>query len=243
LEFGNQEGATMATEGQTFEQWLEVAKVSPERLSDQQKDVLKAAFRFLKQEKRDYASMRIVGYFLLRCDLGLEVAQIARLVGVSARSAFRHRNLSSTQVVQQIQHRMNGRPYGKLLPRHTGPIAEFLFTHPEASRQELVDFIGRTWKFRVSKVALWKFLKKYGLDRDSLAEARQSIPDEENQVLAIESSEEPSAGGLVPVVPDEFFLPTPNMPELSCCGRKLPAGSTRPASASAMDTVRSNGAS
>jgi len=187
--------------------------------------------------------MRIVGYFLLRCDLGLEVAQIARLVGVSARSAFRHRNLSSTQVVQQIQHRRNGRPDGKLLPRHTGPSAEVRFTRPEAPRQELVDFIGRTWKFRVSKVALWKFLKKYGLDRDSLAEARQGTPDEENQVLAIESSEEPSAGGLVPVVPDDFFLPTPNMPELSSCGRKLPAGSTRPASASAMNTVRSNGAS
>jgi len=232
----------MATEGQTFEQWLQAAEVSPEGLSDQQQGVLKAAFQFLEQGNRDYASMRIVGHFLLRCDLGLEVAQIARLVGISARSAFRHRNLSSTQVVQQIQHRMSGRPYGKLLPRHAGSIAEFLFTHPEASRQELLDFIGRTWEFRVSKVALWKFLKKYGLDRVSLAEARQGTPDEENRVLAIESLEEPSGGGLVPVVPDEFFLPTPNMPERSCCGRKSSAGSTRPASASATNTVRSNGA-
>lgn len=232
----------MATEGQTFEQWLEAAEVSPKRLSDQQEDVLKAAFQFLEQGNRDYASMRIVGYFLLRCHLGLEVTQIARLVGISARSAFRHRNLSSTQVVQQIQHRMNGRPYGKLLPRHAGPIAEFLFTHPKGSRQELLDFIGRTWEFRVSKVALWEFLKKYGLDRASLAEARQGTPDEENQVLAIESLEEPSGDGLVSVVGDEFFLPTPNMPEPSCCGRKFSAGSTRRASASAMNTVRSNGA-
>lgn len=232
----------MATVGQTFEQWLEAAKVSPTRLSDQQKDVLKAAFQFLEQGNRDYASMRIVGYFLLRCDLGLEVVQIARLVGISARSAFRHRSLSSTQVVQQIQHRMNGRPYGKLLPRHAGPIAEFLFRHPKASRQELLDFIGRTWEFRVSKVALWKFLKKYGLDRVSLAEARQGTSDEENQVPAIESIEEPSGGGLVPVVGDEFFLLTPNMPEPSCCGQKSSAGSTRPSSASAMNTVRSSGA-
>lgn len=232
----------MATEGQTFAQWLEAAKVSPTRLSDQQKDVLKAAFQFLEQGNRDYASMRIVGYFLLRCDLGLEVAQIARLVGISARSAFRHRSLSSTQVVQQIQHRMNGRPYGKLLPRHAGPIAEFLFSHPKASRQELLDFIGRTWEFRVSKVALWKFLKKYGLDRVSLAEARQGTRDEENHVLAIESIEEPSGGGLVPLAGDEFFLLTPNMPEPSCCGQKSSAGSTRHASASAMNTVRSSGA-
>ena len=154
----------MATEGQTFEQWFEAAEVSPKQLNDQQKNVLKAAFEFLEQGNRDYASMRIVGYFLLRCGLGLEVAQIARLVGISARSAFRHRNLSSTQVVQQIQHRMNGRPYGKLLPRHAGPIAEFLFTHPKASRWDILDFIERTWKVSVSTVALYHFMKKYGLD-------------------------------------------------------------------------------
>lgn len=233
----------MATEGQTFEQWLENAEVSAERLNDQQEGILRAAFQFLQQGKRDYASRRIVGYFLLRVDVGLQIAQIARLVGISARSAFRHRNLSSTQVVQQIQHRMNGRPYGKLLPRHAGPIAEFLFTHPQASRQELLNFIGRTWEFRVSKVALWEFLKKFGLDRASLAEAREATSDDENQILPIESFDEPSAGGLVPVVPDEFFLARRNMPEPSCCGPKSSAGSTRPASASAMTTVRSNGAS
>ena len=155
----------MATEGQTFEQWLDAAKVSPKRLNDQEIAVLKAAFQFLQEAKRDYASSRIVGYFLLRSGLGLEVAQVARLVGISARSAFRHRKLSARQVVEQIQHRLNGRPYGKLLPRHAGSIAEFLFTHPEASRQELLDFIGDTWEFRVSKVALWEFLKKYGLAR------------------------------------------------------------------------------
>ena len=232
----------MATEGQTFEQWLEAAGVSPKQLKDEQKGVLKAAFQFLRQGKRDYASIRIVGYFLLRCDLGLKVDQIAPLVGISVRSAFRHRNLSSKQVVQQIQHRMNGRPYGKLLPRHAGPIAEFLFTHPRASRQELLDFIERTWEFRVSKVALWEFLKKFGLDRASLAEAREATSDDENQILPIESFDEPSAGGSVPVVSDEFFLARLNMPELSCCGPKSSAGSTRPASASAMNTVRSNGA-
>jgi transposase len=206
LKSGNQEGAAMATEGRTFEQWLGAAGVSPKQLNDHQKNVLKA-FQFLQKRKQDYASMRIVGYFLLRCDLGLKVDEIARLVGISARSAFRHRNLSSTQVVQQIQHRMNGRPYGKLLPRHAGPIAEFLFTHPQASRQELLDFIGRTWEFRVSKVALWEFLKKLGLDRASLAEVREATSDDENQILPIESFDEPSAGRLVPVVPDDFFWP------------------------------------
>ena len=120
----------MATEGQTFEQWLKTAEVSAERLSEEQKGLLHGGFRFLQQTQGDYASVRIAGYFLLRCDADLKVAQVARLVGISDRSAFRHRQLSSAEVVRQIQHRLSGRPYGKLLPRHAGSIAQFLFTHP-----------------------------------------------------------------------------------------------------------------
>jgi hypothetical protein len=92
-------------------------------------------------------------------------------------------------------------------------------------------------------VALWEFLKKFGLDRASLAEAREATSDGENQILPIESLNEPSAGGLVPLVPDDFFLARRNMPEPSCCGPKSLAGSTRPASASTMSTVCSNAAS
>ena len=129
----------MAKEGQTFEQWLRAAEVPPERLNDQQRAVLRAAFEYLQHSHGDYSSSRIASHFLLHCGLGLKVAQIARLVGISTRSAFRHEKLSAMQVAQQIQHRFHGRPYGKLLPRHAGSIAEFLFTHPEATRDELLD--------------------------------------------------------------------------------------------------------
>jgi hypothetical protein len=233
----------MAKEGQTFEQWLCAAKVLPERLNGQQRAVLHAAFQFLQQGQGDYSSSRIAGHFLFRCGLGLGVAQIARLVGISPRSAFRHQKLSATQVAQQIQHRFNGRPYGKLLPRHAGSIAEFLFTHPEATRNELLDFIGRTWEFRVSKVALWEFLKKYGLDRATLAEARQTASREEEKRVTAEVLDARLPGGLVPVVPDRFFLPIPSTPGLSFCGPKCSLGSTRPASASPTTTVRSSGVS
>ena len=233
----------MPTEGRTFEQWLEAAEVSAERLNDDQKALLHGAFRFLQQAKGDYASARIVGYFLLRCDADLKVAQVARLVGISDRSAFRHRQLSSAEVVRQIQNRLSGRPYGKLLPRHAGSIAQFLFTHPQASRDDLLEFIETTWDFQVSKVALWKFLKKYGLDRDSLAEAPPPATDEERALAAIESLEQPTTGGLLPIVPDDFFLPAPNMPEPFCSGPKCSLGSISPATASAMNTVRSSGVS
>ena len=230
----------MAKEGQAFEQWLRGAKVPPEQLSDQQRAILQAAFPFLQPSNGDYSSSRIAGYFLLHCNLGLKVAQIARLVGISTRSAFRHGKLSARQIVQQIQHRFNGRPYGKLLPRHAGSIAEFLFTHPEATRDELLDFIGRTWEFRVSKVALWEFLKKYGLDRASLEEARQTASREEEERVTVEVLDARAPGGLVPAVPDKFFLPIPSSRGLSCCGPKCSLGSTRPASASPMTTVRSS---
>jgi hypothetical protein len=210
----------MATEGQTFDQWLEAAEVSAERLSDEQKALLRGVFRFLQQANGDYASARIAGYFLLRCDADLKVSQVARLVGISDRSAFRHRQLSSAEVVRQIQHRLSGRPYGKLLPRHAGSIAQFLFTHPKASRDDLLDFIETAWGFRVSKVALWEFLKKYGLDRNSLSEAPPPASEKENAVAAIESLKQPTTAALLPIVPDEFFLPTRNMPEPSCSGPK-----------------------
>ena len=229
----------MAKEGQIFEQWLRGAEVPPEQLSDQQRAILYAVFQFLQSSNRDYSSSRIAGYFLLHCNVGLKVAQIARLVGISTRSAFRHGKLSARQVVQQIQHRFNGRPYGKLLPRHAGSIAEFLFTHPEATRDELLDFIGRTWNFRVSKVALWEFLKKYGLDRATLEEVRQTTSHEE-ELATVRLLDAPPAGGSVPAVPDKFFLPVPSMPGPFCCGPKCSLGSTRPASALPTTTVRSS---
>jgi hypothetical protein len=231
----------MTKEGQTFEQWLREAKVASERLSDQQRAVLDAAFRFLQQSRGDYSSARIAGHFLLHCGVGLGVAELARLLGISSRSAFRHRKLSARQVAQQIHHHFRGRPYGKLLPRHAGSIAEFLFTHPEATRDELLDFIGRTWEFRVSKVALWEFLKKYGLDRASLEEARQAASHEE-ELATVQLLDASPPGGLVPVVPDKFFLPTPTTPGPSCFGPKCSLGSTRLASASATTTVCSSGA-
>ena len=231
----------MAKEGQTFEQWLRGAKVPSERLSDQQRAVLHAAFQFLQPSNGDYSRSRITGYFLLHCNVGLKVAQIARLVGISTRSASRHRKLSAKQVVQQIQHRFNGRPYGKLLPRHAGSIAEFLFSHPEGTRDDLLDFIAHTWNFRVSKVALWEFLKKCGLDRASLEEFRQTASGEEEERVTAQVLDARAPGGLVPVVPDKFFLPILSMLGLSCCGPKCNLGSPRPASASATTTVRSNG--
>ncbi len=60
---------------------------------------------------------------------------------------------------------MDGRPYGKLLPRYAGPIVEFLCRHPDATRADLIDFINTTFGVRVSRIALYKFLKKYGLDQ------------------------------------------------------------------------------
>lgn len=158
----------MSTESLTFSQWLEDAGLSLQKLDEAKKASLQVAFQILQHNENDYASKRIAEHVLLHSGGQFKLAQIARLIGCSSRSLFRHKELSAKQVLQQIQHRLRGRPYGKLLPRHVGAIAQFLVQHPQASRLELLDFIHQTWGFRVSKVALWQYLNKFGLDRESL---------------------------------------------------------------------------
>jgi hypothetical protein len=109
---------------------------------------------------------------------------------------------------------MAGRPYGKLLPRYAGPIAQFLVSHPDASRGEIIEFIERTWNVRVSTVALYHFMKKYGLDRAgrSLASAAEG-PDP----LAIKDAQPRAAGLPVPLPKAGFFSRPRSTPAPSCC--------------------------
>jgi hypothetical protein len=192
----------MATDGKVFSRWLSEAKVSEERLTPEQIGVLRCAHCFLERCGRDYYSQRILGHFLLHCGSGLKVAQIARLAGVSRPTASVQQSLSSKEVVQAAHHRMAGRPHGKLLPRYAGSIAQYLITHPKASRLDLLDFIEKAWQVRVSTVALFHFMKKYGLDQ-----AQRSLAAKAENTPAIEG---PTSGDLLAggTPPEDFFLPT-----------------------------------
>jgi hypothetical protein len=154
----------MASATLDFAEWLEQADIPAQRLTPQVQALLHAVFRFRQQQGSDYFSTRLLCHFLLHCNSGLKVAQVARLLGLSRPTASRHQGLSSKQAIQQAHHRLNGRPYGKLLPRFAGPIAQFLLSQPHASRADLLDFIDATFAVRVSRIALYKFLKKFGLD-------------------------------------------------------------------------------
>src|SRR5436305_4164061 len=121
-----------------FAHWLAQAHIPEHVLTPEQVAVLRAAFRFRQSRGDDYYSARLLSHFLLHCDTRLKVAQIARLVGVSRPTASRQQGLSSKQAIRQAHHRMDGRPYGKLLPRYAGPITRFLLTHPNASRADLI---------------------------------------------------------------------------------------------------------
>src|SRR3990170_38963 len=92
--------------------------------------------------------------------------------------AFAHW-LSQALIVEgrlTAEQRMAGRPHGKMLPRYAGPIAEFILTHADATRYDILDFIERTWRVRVSTVALHHFCKKFGLDRATRAAATAPRP-------------------------------------------------------------------
>jgi hypothetical protein len=162
----------MATTAGLLARWLQQAGISPNRLTAEQTAILQTACQFRQQAGDDYYSNRLLGHFLLNCGSRLKVAQIARLLKISRPTASRQQGLSSKEVIQAGHHRMAGRSHGKLLPRYAGPIAEFvLTTHPKATHYDTLDFIERTFGVRVSTVALHKFLKKYGLDRASRAQA------------------------------------------------------------------------
>jgi hypothetical protein len=221
----------MVKDGGAFGQWLDEAKIPRRYRLPQQLAVLQAAFAFLQYAGRDYATRRIVAHFLLNCQLGLKLAHVARLVGATRPTISRQNQLSSRQVVREIQHRLSGRPYGKLLPRYAGPLAQFLVTHPKAHRDDVLDLIGTTWNLGVSLTALHSFLKKYGLDRRSLEEATPDEPPDpaEDERALIEVLDQPPLSGLpVPRPPHDFFCTDPVRRGLPVDAASAPLVADRP---------------
>ena len=164
----------------SFTRWLSQAQLVEDRLTTEQRGVLRAVFAFRQHCGQDYYSNRVLSHFLLHCDSGLKVAQIARLVGISRPTASRQQGVSSKETIQAAHHRMAGRPHGKLLPRYAGPIAEYMLTHVDATRYDIIEFIQRTWNEHVSTVALHHFCKKFGLDRGARAEAKSAQPSRDH---------------------------------------------------------------
>jgi hypothetical protein len=98
-----------------YAQWLSQAQIAEERLTPEQRGLLQAAFAFRRRCGDDYYSNRLLSHFLLHCDAGLKVAQIARLVGISRPTASHQQGVSSKEAIQAAHHRLAGRPYVTLL--------------------------------------------------------------------------------------------------------------------------------
>ena len=192
-----------ATDG-AFAQWLLQAQIVEDRLTAEQHGLLQYAFAFRERCGDDYYSRRLLSHFLLHCDSGLKVAQIARLVGISRPTASHQQGISSKEAIQAAHHRMAGRPHGKLLPRYAGPIAEFILTHADATRYDTLDFIERTWGVRVSTVALHHFCKKFGLDRATRAEATAPPAHAERTPAELRPVETVPPSQPVPLPPPPF---------------------------------------
>jgi hypothetical protein len=247
----------MAAEVPDFARWLADAAVHEATLTDAQRAVLRAAFGFLERCGRDYYSVRLLSHFLLHCQAGLKVAQVARLLGISRSAASAQQGLSSKEVVQAAHHRLAGRSHGKLWPRFAGPIAHFLHQHPDATRWDLLDFIRATWGVSVSRVALHRFLKKYGLDGDAVvtcAKPAAAAPPEPAATALPPGSRvhrEADSGAAGPaavaavapaaaveqVPAAEFFLPRPGTPAPSCYCPPPSIGSPVPPTASRTPTA------
>ena len=92
----------------------------------------------------------------------------------------------------------------RLLPRYAGPIAEFILTHADATRYDILDFIERTWGVRVSTVALHHFCKKFGLDRATRAEATSPRPSADRTFAEPRIGETVPPSQPVPLPPPPF---------------------------------------
>src|SRR3954464_10800668 len=120
----------MAEVAETLEGWLGQAGIAAERLTPAQLAVLNAAFCFRQRQGPDYYSTRLLSHFLLHADTGLKVAAVARLLCISRPTASEQQGVPSHAVSRPVPPRLAGRPYGKPLPRHAGPVAAFLLGHP-----------------------------------------------------------------------------------------------------------------
>jgi transposase len=206
----------MSATDNTCASWLAQAQIAEPRLTAEQRGLLQAAFAFRQRCGDDYYSSRLLSHFLLHCNSGLKVAQIARLVGISRPTASHQQGVSSKEAIQAAHHRLAGRPHGKLLPRYAGPIAEFLLTHADATRYDVLAFIQQTWDVHVSTVALHHFCKKFGLDRASRAAATAPPQAVATVVAAAASGGAVSPCPLVPLPPPPFSSPRPSMRARSC---------------------------
>jgi hypothetical protein len=221
----------MATGALSLARWLADSRVPQATLTAAQHAVLQAAFHFLQHSGRDYFARRLLSHVLLHAGTGLKVAQIARLLGFSRSAASAQQGLSAKEVVQATHHRLAGRSHGKLLPRFAGPIAHFLHERPQATRWDLLDFIQATFGVSLSRMALHRFLKKYGLDQ-----ARR--PGTPPTPVPAATPPPPPPGVPVPLPPQDFFLPPPGMPAPSCCSPPPSTGSPAPGTASRTSTAR-----
>jgi hypothetical protein len=204
-----------ATDG-AFAQWLSQAQIAENHLTAEQRGLLLAAFGFRQRCGDDYYSCRLLSHFLLHCHSRLKVAQIARLVGISRPTASHQQGVSSKEAIQAAHHRLAGRPHGKLLPRYAGPIAEFILSHADATRYDILDFIHHTWGVRVSTVALHHFCKKFGLDRATRAEATAPRPNTGRTPAEPRSVETVPPGQAVPLPPPPFSRRGPSTRGRSC---------------------------
>lgn len=196
----------MAEAADDFAAWLDQADIPASYRTAELDALLHAVFRFRQQQGSDYYSTRLLSHFLLHAGTDLKIAQIARLLGISRPNASKQQNLSSKEAIRQAHHRMDGRPHGKLLPRYIGPIAAYLLAHPDASRADVLGFIKQTFGVQVSRIALYKFLKKYGLQDDSdSAEPDQAKAAREGSTAS--SQESAASRPTTPLVPLQAATP------------------------------------
>jgi hypothetical protein len=221
----------MAVATEDFAAWLAQADIPDTHQTPGLDALLQAAFRFRQQQGSDYYSSRLLSHFLLHSGCGLKVAHIARLVGIARPTASRQQGMSSKAAIQQAHHRLRGRSHGKLLPRFAGPIAAFLLGSPRPTQAALIAFVAQTFGVSVSRIALYKFLKKFGL-HDVSDPPPSPVPDHPHADPATDAPvQSPCAPALAANVSATIPLEPPAVPAPAATVAPAPAVASAPVNA------------
>lgn len=115
---------------------------------------------------------------LSHCDMGLSSLLIGAVVGTTDRAVREARKFSPKELWQRLQKARRGHPPAKLSHKQVGPVAKYMAKNKDCSVADLLDFIEVSFKVKLDRKTLQRFLKRYGLGclRDNAVEDSPLLP-------------------------------------------------------------------
>jgi hypothetical protein len=148
---------------QVLRDWAQSHHIDLDRLDSGQQWVIYAALQAQAVVGSVRPLGRVLTFLLAHCGMDLGSQVIAAVVQTSDRTVRNTQLLTAEQLLQGIRQPPGGNRPPKLLPEHVGPVAKYLFLHPEAQAPAVLDYIKGTCHVQMERHALHHYMLRYGL--------------------------------------------------------------------------------